>query len=129
LKTILVAFDGSESSQHAFELAVELATAFQAAILLVRVVSRSEFDALPESSVERITEELHKLCLWPLSKGISCKYRLDVGAVGDQILQAADDSHADFMVVGSRAHAKGDKLESELREILRRAGGPVTVVK
>lgn len=115
MKTILVAFDGSESSQRAFQLAVELATAFQAAVLLMRVVSQSEFEALPESRGDRITEELHKLCLWPQSKGISCKYRLDVGETADQILQAADDSRADFIVVGSLAHAKGQELESELR--------------
>lgn len=129
MKKIVVALDGSESSQRALEFAVDLATPFQASMLLIRVESLSEFEALPETSVDHITEELRKLCLWPVSKGICCKYRLDVGEVGERVLQAADDSQADFIVVGSAAHAKGDKLESELREILQRAEGPVTVVK
>ena len=129
MKTILVAFDGSESSQHAFELAVELATSFQAAILLIRVASLSEFEALPENKMDRITDELRDLCRGPLNKGISCKYRLDVGETAGQILQAANDGQVDFIIIGSTAHATGDKLESQWAEVLRRAHGPVTIVK
>lgn len=124
-----MAFDGSESSQHAFELGVELATGFKAAILLVSVTSTADFEALPENNFDLITQELRGLCQRCFRKGVSCKYRFDVGETADQMLQAANECGADFIIIGSPEHAKGHKLESGWSNVLLRAHQPVTVVK
>ena len=122
-------FDGSESSRHAFELAFELALSYKATVLLLRVASLAQFNALSEDGFDLITEELHKLCQQCTNKGVYCKYRFDIGEAADQVLQAAADSQADFIIIGSSEYSKGHRLEPDWSKVLLRADGPVTVVK
>ncbi|HAF22313.1 MAG TPA: hypothetical protein DCK93_05275, partial [Blastocatellia bacterium] len=70
LKTILVAFDGSDPSTRAFALSLEFATRFNADVLLARVTPSHEFDAMQEERMDEICEEMRNLCREAMRNGV-----------------------------------------------------------
>jgi len=126
-----VVLNGSKPSRDAFQFSLEFATCFDAYVLLLRVMSLSEFEIMAEGSVDEFTEELSNLCREAQRKGVRCKYRLDVGQSHRQIVRAAEDIKADMVVLGTSAlwETAGAAQSIELSEILGRLSCPVTVVK
>lgn len=126
LRTILVALDESEQSRRAFELSLEIAAKFYAKLLLVNVVRAIEVEAM----FDRGEDYYRLLCEEAKGKGIWCKYRVELGHPVEQILLAAEDIHADLIVIGQSNLRRGawNVFGSMSQRILRDAPCPVTVI-
>ena len=140
MDTILIAVDGSPSSEEAVDFGLELAADDGAGVTFVHVAQA--VDVLPgggfgitasvphelteadEASLDAAREqaELH---------GVSAHTRLLKGDPADEIVAYADTIDADLIVVGSRGHGAlaSALLGSVSRGVLREARRPVLVVR
>lgn len=137
IKTILIAFDGSEQSRRAFGLGLEIAAKFQAKLLILGVVRLPEpahtveAEALFEAGQEHFKDEFAALATEAKSSGVETETRVAVGHPAEQILQQAEDSRADLIVMGRRGMTRvaGWLLGSVSDRVLRYAHCPVAVIK
>jgi nucleotide-binding universal stress UspA family protein len=137
LKTILVAFDGSEQSRKAFDLGLEVAAEFDAKLLVVGIVRLPEpaisieVDAMLDRGREHFAEEFQKLGARAREKRVDLLTHVAVGHPAEQILRAAEDNHADMIVMGRRGTTRATRwiLGSVSERVMRYAHCPVTVVK
>lgn len=128
LKSILLAFDGSEPSFRAYELSIEIAIRFNAKLLIMRAMPADEFEAVCDEEVDHICEEMRDLCRDAVRRGVRCRYRLDVGRCANQVSRAVEDSQIDIVIVGRKRYCDPASWEpdSELSIILSRLSCPVT---
>jgi nucleotide-binding universal stress UspA family protein len=137
LKTILVAFDGSEQSRSAFKLGLEIADKFKAKLLVVGVVVLPEpaisveIDAMLDYGKTHFTEEFDRLEEAAKRIGVELVTHVAVGHPAEQIIRHAEDSHADMIVMGRRGLTRATRwlLGSVSERVMRYAHCPVTVVK
>jgi nucleotide-binding universal stress UspA family protein len=137
LKTILVAFDGSDQSEKAFALGLEIATRFQARLVVVGVVRLPEpaisieIDALIDRGREHFRGAFGRLEQDATRSGVKLESRVAVGHPAEQIVREAEDLHADMIVMGRRGMTRATRwvLGSVSERVLRYAHCPVTVVK
>jgi len=133
IKTILVATDFSPMSEHAFRFAGALARDYGARLIAVHVVhspaavyaETAVFVDEPDFSAAR--EALGALRL----PGVDVEYRLMEGEPASTIVQVADETHCDLIVMGT--HGRGGILRvlmgSVAEDVLRQAPCPVMTVK
>lgn len=106
---ILVAYDGSEPAEHAFEVGVELAERLAARLRVVAVVrppdpaSEAELAAVLESGTERYRELLAPLEEMAKRRGISCRFEVVAGHPVERICTLAEEGGDDLIVVGHRS--------------------------
>jgi nucleotide-binding universal stress UspA family protein len=137
---ILIAIDGSPSSQEAVDFGLELGTDQGAAVTFVHVVPM--LDVVPMSGfgltgavehhvTESDTELLEDARARAEEAGVTAYTRLLRGDPTDEIVAYADTVDADLIVVGSRGHGAVTSalLGSVSRGILREARRPVLVVR
>lgn len=137
LKTILVAFDGSEQSQSAFQLGLEIAEKFEARLLVVGVVRLPEpaisveIDAMLDNGKAHYAEEFERLAEAARKVRVTMSSQVAVGHPAEQILRHAEDHHADLIVMGRRGMTRATRwiLGSVSERVMRYAHCPVTVVK
>ncbi len=137
LKTVLVAFDGSDPSRKAFDFAMEIAAKFDAKLIVLGVVSLPEpalsieVDAMLDHGRQHFAEEFEKLGTQAAQRGVQLETRVAVGHPAEQILRAEQDAHADSIVMGRRGLTRATRwlLGSTSERVLRYAHCPVTVVK
>jgi nucleotide-binding universal stress UspA family protein len=137
LKTILVAFDGSEQSQHAFQLALEIAEKFKARLLVIGVVRLPEpaisveIDAMLDNGKAHYAEEFERLREAARMIGVEMVAHVAIGHPAEQVLRHAEDNHADLIVMGRRGLTRATRwiLGSVSERVMRYAHCPVTVVK
>jgi nucleotide-binding universal stress UspA family protein len=137
LKTILVAFDGSEQSQSAFQLGLEIAEKFKARLLVVGVVRLPEpaisveIDAMLDNGKAHYAEEFERLGEAAQKLSVAMTTHVAVGHPAEQILRHAEDNHADLIVMGRRGMTRASRwiLGSVSERVMRYAHCPVTVVK
>lgn len=137
IKTILVAFDGSEQSQSAFQLGLGIADKFKAKLLVVGVVVLPEpaisveIDALLDHGKTHFAEEFARLSEQAKSMAVELESHVAVGHPAEQILRCAEDFHADLIVMGRRGMTRATRwiLGSVSERVMRYAHCPVTVVK
>lgn len=137
MKTILVAFDGSDQSRKAFEFALEIASKFRAKLIAVGVIRLPEpaisveIDALLDNGRSHYAEEFAALEKAAAKQGVLFESQVVVGHPAEQIVRQAEDLHADLIVMGRRGLTRATRwiLGSVSERVLRYAHCPVTVVK
>ncbi len=138
LKRILVGFDGSENSRKAFAVALDFATRFKAALMVVTVTELPEPTAVPTEIDELMQHakahydlEFKRLREAAESCGVEFSSHLAVGHPAEQIVNQADQQNADMIVVGRRGLTKATRwlIGSVSERVLQYAHCPVTVVK
>lgn len=107
-KRILVAFDGSDSAENAFELGVDLTGKYGAALRIVAVVQPPAFSGqlATEVIIEDCRGMLQRL-LQPLKEltaksHLVVEYTVEVGQPAEHILRDAEQWRADLIVLGHR---------------------------
>ena len=140
MQDILIAVDGSPSSQEAVDFGLELAAEQHATATFVLVVPA--VDVLPAGGFGVTASAPHELTpedSEPLDvvreqaeqAGVKAHTRLLRGDPVDELVAYADTIDADLIVVGSRGHGAiaSALLGSVSRGVLREARRPVLVVR
>jgi len=137
VKTILVAFDGSDQSRKAFDFALEVASKFRANLVVAGVIRLPEpaisveIDAILDSGRAHFAEEFAALEKSAAKQGVLLESRVAVGHPAEQIVRLAEDLHVDLIVMGRRGLTRATRwlLGSVSGRVLAHAHCPVTVVK
>lgn len=138
-KQILVPVDGSQSSFCAASAAIELARAYEAEIEFLNVISfegvmagknSADHTSVLEDAVV-LGRKILENVLGLVPDGIEARGRCVSGQAAEAILMAADECHADMIVMGTRGLGtiKSVLLGSVSRSVLADAKCPVTLVK
>lgn len=117
--TILVAIDGSEASQRALEMAVDMAKAGNAKLHAAYVVETGLFSSLPADNTVEIMYNvlqnegnavLEKAKVSAAAKGVSLTGHIKSGHAGSEVITLADNIKADVIIVGSHGKSQTDRL-------------------
>lgn len=140
---ILVPVDGSETSYAAVAKAVELAKAFSSKVTVVQVLSLDPYIAaeyisanqtndLIERARTAIVESLEAAKAKFHEQGIEVETKLLEGQViHREIVKAAEESHADLIIIGSHGRTGFKKLflGSVAQSLLGESHIPVLIVR
>ena len=135
LRTILLAYDGSEGSRKAVEYAEKLASPETAQIIVVvafpaypRVTSPSKADAREIREAREAAEQLVEVLR---GRGFNAQADVLEGPAADAIIRAGDAHEADVIVVGSRGfgHFTGLLLGSVSDRVVHYSTRPVLVAR
>lgn len=116
---ILVAIDGSEASQRAFDRALDIAKAGNAGLHAGYIVETGLFSSLPADNTVEImynvlkTEGeavLSRLKEQASAAGVTLSVHLSFGHAGSEVITLADKINADLIVVGSHGKSQTDRL-------------------
>jgi len=137
MKRIVVGFDGSEHSHKALERAADLANGAVVAVVCSADVRRLMRDpAGGSAAIDPSDEEARSAALAEARKflegrGVEGVYVEGVGNPGDVLVQEAEDSGADLIVIGTRGlHAtKRLFLGSVSTKVIHHAPCDVLVVR
>jgi nucleotide-binding universal stress UspA family protein len=140
VKTILIATDGSPSSQEASEFGVALAAEHDAEVVFVHVVP--DFDPQPMNGFGMVGVRPHEISEADTrilaealeiaeQHGVPATTKLLRGDTVDEIVAYADNLDADLTVVGSRGHGAlaSVLLGSVSRGVLSESKRAVTVIR
>jgi nucleotide-binding universal stress UspA family protein len=139
LKNLIVAVDGSKTSEKALSVAMELGKALSASLTLVTV---APFHALPAATgsaipiVHDAEVKVHEELLGRLQATVT-KAGLDVstvlldGLVAEEILNYLDQHHFDILIMGARGLSTGQRLflGSVSDAVVHHAKLPVLIVR
>ncbi|MCJ7871760.1 universal stress protein [Marinovum sp. 2_MG-2023] len=140
--TIVVGYDGSESSQRAVDFAVKAASAQGKTIVIAHVLEWSPYSFLTPTELEerhkRRNEELQRAdtaLLTPLvatlkDSGVEVKTILKYGHIAETLIKIAQAEEASHLVIGRTGHSE---LETRLfgsvaGSLAQAAPAPVTIV-
>jgi nucleotide-binding universal stress UspA family protein len=140
LKKILVAFDGSEQSQKAFDFALEMFRLCSGAApeIMVLYVAQPpepidivEMDAIIDSATRHYEELFAGLRSKAKAQNAQITMEIVVGHPADQIIKYAAEKKADMVVVGQRGKSKIESwlLGSVSKRVSSYASCTVTIVK
>ncbi len=102
---ILVPLDGSEAAENVLPYAAQIATKFEAEIILVSVSEPTavEMDHLYHCYLERIAEQVRRqLKDWGAKKKTKVPSEVLMGKPATEILRYADESSVDLIIMASR---------------------------
>ena len=117
--TILVAIDGSETSQRALDGAIDMAKAGNSKLHAAYVVETGLFSSLPADNTVEIMYNvlqnegksvLEKAKVTAAAKGVSLTTHIKSGHAGSELITLADTIKADLIVVGSHGKSQTDRL-------------------
>jgi nucleotide-binding universal stress UspA family protein len=133
MKHILVAYDGSESADRAFEQSVELASRYGAELTVLAVARPPEFgeEVETEAVVENSRRHYHQL-LKPLKdKAPNARYEVAVGHPAVRITTYAETHGIDMIVIGHRGKTLFDRwlIGSVAKKVISYAPCSVLVVR
>ena len=140
LKHILVATDFSNCSKHALDVAVDLAQAFDAELTLFHAWEIPSYSYggelyIPGDLVTPI-EEAAKAQLERAKQALAARYAkttamLRSGQPWEEVLSAAEASHADLIVIGThgRRGLRRALLGSVAEKVVRTSAVPVLTVR
>ncbi|MGA2977696.1 MAG: universal stress protein [Spirochaetia bacterium] len=145
LQTVVVAVSGSEASIQAAKYGIALAKCYRCRLLAVYVVDTATLKELLLSKIfvedesaeyEKGLEQngrryLNYVVELAAKKGIEVEKLLRKGAISTEIVEAAEDNHADLILLGG-FEDKGilrDALSRQHREIMKHAKCSILVVK
>ncbi|WP_435347575.1 universal stress protein [Haloarchaeobius sp. HRN-SO-5] len=135
---LLVPVDGSPESEAAVERAVRIAEQDDAALTFLHVVDTAvlgldarveaiidNLEAEAQRLLEEAVEEAHAVGIEPVDR------RIESGSPAETILDVADETGADLVVVGSHGRTGLDRflLGSVSERVVRRAPVSVLVVR
>jgi nucleotide-binding universal stress UspA family protein len=138
MKKILIAHDGSKSSDKALKRGLEIAERFDSAVTVMTVIPSLYLTELMETDREKIlrtlSEDAEKM-MAKIKAGprniSSLKTVIKQGSPADEILKAAEKMKADMIVTGSHGRHGAQKflLGSVSSKIIDHASCNVLVVK
>lgn len=110
MKTIVVGYDETEAAKRALARAAELATAFDAKVIVTSVAqvlvgaaaARGIGPLDPVDPPELHREELKHAAAFLGERGIDAEYTVALGDPATEILELAESRGADLIVVGTR---------------------------
>jgi nucleotide-binding universal stress UspA family protein len=135
---ILVAIDGSESSSHALDTAIELASLLGAQLTALAVKGPLPAYAATLGEVDEVKREKDRffggLCADATKRardaGIDLDVRLRPGHAAELIARYAVEVRADLIVVGHKGHfARTHLLGSTADRVANHARAPVLIVR
>lgn len=137
MKRILLAYDGSEASQKAFDTAAEMAQRYGAELHVITVAPVPEIPDEVESEAEiELSRTKHQQFLDRLKhraqlRKIPLHAQMRVGHAAQQVLEHAEGLPADLLVVGHRGHGAFERwrLGSVTQRVIAYAECPVLVVR
>jgi len=107
---ILVAYDGSDSAGHAFELACDVAKKYEAVLRVIAVVRPPEFgqevetEAVLEHSLRHYQEVLLPLRERAQGAGLAAEFDVIIGHPAERIVVEAEKWGAKLIVLGHLGH-------------------------
>ncbi|HLY52384.1 MAG TPA: universal stress protein [Steroidobacteraceae bacterium] len=136
-KKILLAYDGSEPAQKAFDKCLDMARCFTGELTIVSVIRPPEFaedvetEAVIESARGRFDREIAALAPRARAAGITPRITVRVGHPAEQIIAAAEEWGADLIVTGHRGKGLFERwlLGSVSRLVIAYAQCAVMVVR
>jgi nucleotide-binding universal stress UspA family protein len=139
MQKILVAHDGSKSSDKALKKAVEMAISFNASLTVLSVIPELYLTELSDADRSRIfnalsketTEAMEKIRKTLSGKSIEIKTLIRQGDPAEKILETAQKMKADLIVTGSHGKHGTKKflLGSVSSKVVDYSKCPVMVVK
>ncbi len=134
---ILVAYDGSDPSRHAFNLVLDLASKYGAKVRVLAVARPPEFggevetEAVLEKSRKHYHHVLNSLKEDATSLGQAIEYEVVVGHPAERIVIDAEQWGADLIVVGHRGHGLMGRwlLGSIAKQVMHHATCDVLVAR
>jgi nucleotide-binding universal stress UspA family protein len=134
---ILVAYDGSEPANRAFDFAVDLAGKYQASLTALAVArppeigSDVETEAIVENSLKHYRRLLTQLQQRAASEKIDVTLEVRVGHPAEQIIDYAEQHRIDAIVMGHRGRTFLERwrLGSISQRVLQYAHCPVIIVR
>jgi nucleotide-binding universal stress UspA family protein len=137
LKSIILAFDGSEYSNRALQYAKTLAERFEATLWLVHIFPHTS-DLLGYEDYEKFYSKrkaggqilLDDARQQLGNTGLNLREELIEGPEAESILNIAQNCQADLIVMGTRGHGtlKGLLVGSVSRKVIHHSTCPVMVV-
>jgi nucleotide-binding universal stress UspA family protein len=132
-RRILVGYDGSPMAEHALLLAVEIALRFGSELTVLSVVHPPESDQDVEFAVERerLAQALHHVSVTVQARGLSVLTELVEGDPAETMLDWAQKTQADLLVVGRRGLSRWEYwvLGSVSEHVIRHARCAVLVAE
>ena len=128
---ILVGYDGSNCAKEALSLAKIHAKAFEASVSVVTSMVKGSEDQ--QEKIQQAEKGLAYAQSLYEANGISCDTHLLIRgqAAGEDLVQFAEDNHADEIIIGVRRRSKVGKLVfgSTAQYVILEAGCPVVTIK
>ncbi len=123
---ILLADDGSQHAQSAVELIQSIPVPVKTKINVLRVFGPGQIDLLPgfERSLERTKDQL-------MNSGLPVKATLLLGSASEKILEVAEQTHPDLIVLGAKGlrSTLGILLGGVAQQVVEYATCPVLIVR
>ncbi|MGA2404647.1 MAG: universal stress protein [Syntrophobacteraceae bacterium] len=138
IEKILVAYDGSEESEKAFDMALDLAGKYSAQVVVVSVASPSEpptaveIDAILEVATEYYYTRFSDLRKKASLCGVEPQFKISAGHPAEQIVLFANEEKAQMIVMGHRGRGgflQLWRLGSVARRVMNYAHCTVVVVR
>jgi nucleotide-binding universal stress UspA family protein len=137
IRNILVGYDGSESSQHALDFALDLAGKFGSRLRVLAVSRPPDFgtevetEAIIEQSRRHFTDMLESVKTRLAGGPVSATFEVAVGHPAEQIIRYAEQHGIDHIVLGHRGHTLFDRwlIGSVARQVIAYARCTVTIIR
>jgi len=134
---MLVAYDGSQQSEKAYMLALDMAARYSAQMIVLSVVRPPEppvaveLEAVLESATEYYEAHFKSLKDQAQSLGIEARFQVRVGHPAEQIVRLADEEEVDAIVMGHRGEGFLNRwlLGSVAKRVMSYANCTVVVVR
>jgi nucleotide-binding universal stress UspA family protein len=136
MKTIVVGYDETDSSNRALERAAQLAQAFDARVIVTSVApilaggGRSAGPIDPVDSPDKHRQELAHAAEFLSERGVKAEYAPAIGEPADAIVELAENEGADLIVVGTREPGVVQRLlgQSVSQSVARQSRRDVLIV-
>ena len=137
IKKIVVAYDGSEQSKKAYDMALDIASKYAAQVIVLSVARPPEppvaveTEAMLEYATEFFEKEFKSLKEKALPLGIEPTLEILVGHPAEHIVQFAKTEKADIIVMGHRGGTLFQmwRLGSVARRVMAHAHCTVMIVR
>jgi nucleotide-binding universal stress UspA family protein len=134
---ILVGYDGSEASERAVDVAIDLARCTDSLILVLAVArppepaTRVEVDAVLDNAREHFEEGFTKVRERAKVAAVQLETQIEVGHPAEHLIHQAELNHAELIIVGRKGTSLFEKLllGSVSERVIRFAHCPVMVMK
>jgi nucleotide-binding universal stress UspA family protein len=137
ISKLLVAYDGSEQSEKAYAMAVDMASKYSAKMIVLSVARPPEppvaveLEAVLESATEYYKGHFKSMREQAAALGIDATFQVRVGHPAEQIVHMANEEKVDAIVMGHRGESFLQRwlLGSVAKRVLSYAHCTVVVVR
>jgi nucleotide-binding universal stress UspA family protein len=136
-KRILIAYDGSEPADKAFERALDLASKYGAHLHVLAVAQPPEFaedvetEAVLDNARDHFEARFTSMKQRAVGASVEADFEIRVGHPAEQVVRFADQRSVDLIVTGHRGKGLFERwlLGSVSRRVIAYAGCTVMVVR